>query len=67
VNKPKNFDRNREVASRSQLIGLAVWDDAQVQQVMTGELGILAGAKPGSIIWSIPPFTLPQFVILQER
>lgn len=40
----------KEVASRSQLICVVVWDDAQVQQVMVGECGILAGAKAGSVI-----------------
>jgi 3-hydroxyisobutyrate dehydrogenase-like beta-hydroxyacid dehydrogenase len=40
----------KEVASQSRLIGVVVWDDAQVRQVMTGDQGILAGAQAGSII-----------------
>jgi 3-hydroxyisobutyrate dehydrogenase-like beta-hydroxyacid dehydrogenase len=40
----------KEVASRCQLIGVVVWDDHQVEQVMAGEHGILAGAKAGSVI-----------------
>jgi len=40
----------KEVASQCQLIGVVVWDDTQVQQVMAGDHGILAGAKAGSVI-----------------
>jgi 3-hydroxyisobutyrate dehydrogenase-like beta-hydroxyacid dehydrogenase len=40
----------QEIASRCQFIGVVVWDDAQVEQVMAGDHGILAGAKAGSVI-----------------
>jgi 3-hydroxyisobutyrate dehydrogenase-like beta-hydroxyacid dehydrogenase len=40
----------KEMASHCPLIGVVVWDDAQVQQVMAGDHGILAGAKAGSLI-----------------
>ena len=40
----------RDVAGHSQLICVVVYDDAQVQQVMAGEYGILAGARAGSVI-----------------
>jgi 3-hydroxyisobutyrate dehydrogenase-like beta-hydroxyacid dehydrogenase len=40
----------KEIASHCQLIGVVVWDDAQVRQVMTGDDGLLAGAKAGSVI-----------------
>jgi 2-hydroxy-3-oxopropionate reductase len=40
----------KEVASRCQLIGVVVWDDTQVQQVIAGDQGILAGAQAGSVI-----------------
>ena len=40
----------REVAARSEVIEVAVVDDAQVEAVVMGEDGIIAGARTGSII-----------------
>lgn len=40
----------KEVAGRCELIGVVVWDDAQVRQVMEGDQGILAGAKADSVV-----------------
>jgi 2-hydroxy-3-oxopropionate reductase len=40
----------KEVATHCQLIAVVVWDDAQVQQVMVGDHGILAGAQAGSLV-----------------
>lgn len=40
----------KEMASNCRLIGVAVWNDAQVRQVMTGKDGVFAGAKAGSVI-----------------
>lgn len=39
-----------EVARHAEIIAVAVVDDAQVESVVTGEGGILKGARPGSII-----------------
>lgn len=40
----------RAVAEQSDIIALVVVDDAQVEQVLTGEGGVFAGAKPGAIV-----------------
>ncbi|HSU90062.1 MAG TPA: NAD(P)-dependent oxidoreductase [Sporolactobacillaceae bacterium] len=40
----------REVAAASEVIEVAVVDDAQVEAVVMGDHGIIAGARPGSII-----------------
>jgi len=40
----------REVAAHSEVIEVAVVDDAQVEAVVMGEDGIIAGARTGSII-----------------
>ena len=40
----------KEIANHCQLIAVVVWDDAQVQQVMVGDHGILAGAQAGSLV-----------------
>ncbi len=40
----------REVGQFADIIGLGLKDDDQVRSVIEGENGILAGAKPGSII-----------------
>jgi 2-hydroxy-3-oxopropionate reductase len=40
----------REVAEHAEVIELSVVDDAQVADVITGENGVLAGARPGSVI-----------------
>ena len=39
-----------ELASRSDVIGVCVWNDADVEQIVAGEHGLLAGARPGSVI-----------------
>ena len=40
----------REVAAGSEVIGIAVVDDAQVEGAVMGDDGIIAGARPGSVI-----------------
>jgi 3-hydroxyisobutyrate dehydrogenase-like beta-hydroxyacid dehydrogenase len=40
----------REVAERSDIIEMAVVDDAQAEQVVTGEHGVIHGAPAGSIV-----------------
>ncbi len=40
----------RELASRSDVIGVCVRDDADVRSVVLGEEGLLAGVSPGSVI-----------------
>jgi len=40
----------REVAERSQVVGVCVLDDAGVESVVAGEDGILAGAAPGTVV-----------------
>src|SRR6266403_5366952 len=40
----------REVAASSEVIEVAVVDDAQVEAVALGDDGIIAGARPGSVI-----------------
>jgi 3-hydroxyisobutyrate dehydrogenase len=40
----------REVAARSELIGIAVLDDAQVLGVLLGPEGVLAGARADSVV-----------------
>ncbi|MHB8669084.1 MAG: NAD(P)-dependent oxidoreductase [Acidimicrobiales bacterium] len=39
-----------ELASRSDLVGVCVVDDAQVEQVLGGESGLLAGMSAGGIV-----------------
>ena len=40
----------REVAEKSDIIEIAVVDDAQAEQVVTGEHGLIYGARAGSIV-----------------
>jgi len=40
----------REVGEHAEIIELSVVDDAQVEEVLLGENGVLAGARPGSVI-----------------
>lgn len=40
----------REVAEKSDLIAIAVVDDEQIEQVVLGPDGVLAGAQPGAIV-----------------
>lgn len=39
-----------EIGAHGEVIQVVVLDDAQVEAVMTGEKGILSGAKPGSVV-----------------
>jgi len=53
----------REVAEKSDLIEIAVVDDAQAERVVTGEHGVLDGARTGSIVAihsTILPATVPE-------
>jgi 3-hydroxyisobutyrate dehydrogenase len=40
----------REVAERSEVIGVCVMDDAATRSVVTGDDGVFAGARPDSIV-----------------
>lgn len=40
----------REVAENSGVVSVTVLNDAQVREVITGDDGILAGAKPGTVV-----------------
>ena len=40
----------REVAENSDIVAIAVVDDAQAERVVTGEHGVIHGARPGSIV-----------------
>src|SRR6266850_7038703 len=40
----------REVAVQSDIIEIAVVDDAQAERVVTGEHGVIHGARAGSIV-----------------
>src|SRR5258706_3506975 len=40
----------REVAEKSDIIEIAVVDDAQAEQVVTGEHGLIHGVRTGSIL-----------------
>jgi len=51
----------RAVAQQSDIVALAVVDDTQVEQVLTGADGVFSGAQPGTII-AIHSTVLPQTV-----
>jgi len=61
----------KEVAKKSEFICVVVWDDSQVQQVMAGDDGILAGARAGSIViihTTVHPATVCQLATaIKER
>jgi len=40
----------REVAAEADLIGICVWADADVREVLVGETGVLADCRPGTIV-----------------
>jgi len=52
----------RELASRCDVIGVCVRDDADVRDVVLSEAGVLAGATPGSVI-ALHSTILPRTVI----
>jgi 3-hydroxyisobutyrate dehydrogenase-like beta-hydroxyacid dehydrogenase len=39
-----------ELAAASDLVGVCTWDDASVDDVVLGDEGVLAGARPGTIV-----------------
>jgi 3-hydroxyisobutyrate dehydrogenase-like beta-hydroxyacid dehydrogenase len=51
----------RGVAEEAEIVELAVVDDAQVEEVLTGEHGVFAGARPGTIV-AIHSTVLPETV-----
>ena len=51
----------RAVAARAEIVELAVVDDAQVEAVLSGEHGVFAGARPGTIV-AIHSTVLPETV-----
>ncbi|MDY6998740.1 MAG: NAD(P)-binding domain-containing protein [Actinomycetota bacterium] len=56
-----------EVARRSDVILIAVVDADQVRAVLRGENGVLAGAKPGSIVVVLSTLAVPVVVQLAEE
>ncbi len=38
------------LASRADVVGICVWSDEDVQQVMLGSDGVLAGCRPGTVV-----------------
>ena len=52
---------SREVAEAAEIVELIVVDDAQIEDVMTGDHGVLAGARPGTIV-AIHSTVLPETV-----
>jgi 3-hydroxyisobutyrate dehydrogenase-like beta-hydroxyacid dehydrogenase len=57
----------REVAQNASVVGVMVRDDEQVRQVFGGDDGLLAGARPGSVLAvhsTIRPDTVPELVEL---
>ena len=60
----------KEVASRSEVICVAVWDDPQMEQVINGDSGVLAGANAGSVIvihTTVHPKTVRNFAAEIKR
>ncbi|MBM2804380.1 MAG: 2-hydroxy-3-oxopropionate reductase [Deltaproteobacteria bacterium] len=51
----------RNVAKEAEIVELAVVDDGQVENVLTGEQGVFAGARPGTIV-AIHSTVLPETV-----
>jgi len=39
-----------DLAARSDLVGICVWGDEDVREVLEGEQGVFAGSKPGTVI-----------------
>ena len=39
-----------ELAARVDLVGVCVWSDADVREVLEGEQGVLEGCRPGTIV-----------------
>jgi 3-hydroxyisobutyrate dehydrogenase len=39
-----------EVAAASELVGVCVWDEHDVDEVLLGEQGVLAGLQPGGVV-----------------
>lgn len=52
----------RGVAEEAEIVELAVVDDAQVEDVLTSEHGVFAGARPGTIV-AIHSTVLPETVL----
>lgn len=51
----------RAAAANAEIVEVAVVDDAQVEDVLTGEHGVFAGARPGTIV-AIHSTVLPETV-----
>ena len=39
-----------DLASRADIVGICVWSDEDVQDVMLGDRGVLAGCRPGTVV-----------------
>ena len=66
----KSATSSREVGAHSEVIEIAVVDDAQVETVVLGEDGIIAGARPGSILAihsTIRPVTIRKVAVESAR
>jgi len=56
---PKPLDSPAEVAANSDVVMVAVVSAAQAREVITGESGLLAGTRPGSVIVLLSTVELP--------
>ncbi len=48
-----------DLAAQCELVGVCVWTDADVEEIVAGEQGLLAGARPGTVI-AIHATVLPE-------
>jgi 3-hydroxyisobutyrate dehydrogenase len=39
-----------DLAARSDIVGICVWSDEDVREVMLGDSGVLAGCRPGTVV-----------------
>ena len=39
-----------DLASRADIVGICVWSDEDVEDVMLGDRGVLAGCRPGTVV-----------------
>ena len=61
---------NKEVGAHGDIIEICVLDDAQLNQVVAGDDGVLAGARPGTIIAvhsTVEPDTISSLAALAEE
>jgi 3-hydroxyisobutyrate dehydrogenase len=66
----KIANSSREVGAHGEVVQVCVLDDAQVEEVVAGKDGVLAGAKPGTILVihsTIRPSTIEKMAALAEK